>query len=560
MSAQTQRGMACLFLLSLALFTGCRSAEPSQIDCYVGEVYSPFDASTDSLAPSNPFENDAASSRREAATHPVNWQEPPPAGHESLPSQRPEPLQMPSELPGANTPPLHLPPHRPDTPDAQRQQAIRSLYSPLPTLAQPDRVSQDPTGPLTLESLQMMALENNPSIRQAAANVDAARGAAIQAGTYPNPNAGYEADTVRTANTNGYHGAYFQQTFITAGKLRLAESAATLDIDSSMLNLRQTRIDVASQVRSFYFAAIVAREKLKLARALSNFTEKLYEAQIALVDGGEAAPYEPLQLRVLALQARASVAQSQQEYLSAWRQMAAALGLPGLPLTELAGRPDAPVPRIEYERALSFMLAGHTQLGVAQNNAAQADVLLRLAQVTPVPDLDVNFVVQRDYTFNPGTMTYNLNLGGEIPILNKNRGNIVTAQANVYGTEQAITQIRNDLTGQLGEAFARYEANRVLAESFRAEALRDQVRTYRGIYERYRNDPQGIQFNDVVVAQQTLALTLNQYIDVLGNQWQAVVDIAQLLQVDDMFVMGDVVHVAPIPELDAVNAEQVPVP
>jgi outer membrane protein TolC len=133
----------------------------------------------------------------------------------------------------------------------------------------------------------------------------------------------------------------------------LAESAASLDIDSAMLNLRQARIDVASEVRSFYFAAIVAREKLKLARALSTFTEKLYEAQIELVEGGEAAPYEPLQLRVLALQARASVALSQQEYLSAWRQMAASLGLPGLPITELAGRPDVPVPRIEYERALS---------------------------------------------------------------------------------------------------------------------------------------------------------------------------------------------------------------
>jgi hypothetical protein len=100
----------------------------------------------------------------------------------------------------------------------------------------------------------------------------------------------------------------------------------------------------------------------------------------------------------------------------------------------------------------------------------------------------------------------------------------------------------------------------MLAESFRAEALRDQVRTYRGIYERYRNDPQGIQFNDVVVAQQTLALTLNQYIDVLGNQWQAVVDIGQLLQVDDIFLMGDAVHVAPIPALDASDAEEVPAP
>jgi hypothetical protein len=129
--AKTQRGAAGLFLLSLALLSGCRSGQPSHIDCYVGEVYYPFDASTDSLAPSDPFVNDAASSRRDPATHPVNWQDQPqPAREEEIASQRREPFQMPSELPRADTPPFHLPPHAPNTPEEQRQQAI-----PIPTQA-----------------------------------------------------------------------------------------------------------------------------------------------------------------------------------------------------------------------------------------------------------------------------------------------------------------------------------------------------------------------------------------------------------------------------------------
>ena len=90
--------------------------------------------------------------------------------------------------------------------------------------------------------------------------------------------------------------------------------------------------------------------------------------------------------------------------------------------------------------------------------------------------------------------------------------------------------------------------------------MRDQVRTYRGVYQRYHDDPQDIRFNDVVVAQQTLASTLTQYIDVLANQWQAVVDVAELLQVDDIFSMGDPIYVAPIPELGTLDSEQLPVP
>ncbi len=548
-------------LLFVALLFGCRTPQGICARCFRRQIASATNAPTD--APTRTGQPRDASDKavRDPQVVPVSWQDDARTDEARLKPPR-EPFEVPRELPGAETPPLHLPSHRTnesDGPDEERQQAISRLYAPLPTLNRGPGWREEPTGPLTLQSLEQMALDNSPVIREAAADIKAARGAAFQAGTYPNPDAGYEADTVNTGNTNGYHGAYIQQTFITAGKLRLASSALSKDVDNAILNLRKTRITVLSQVRSQYFAAIVAREKLKLARALSAFTEKLYQAQIDLVEGGEARPTN----RCSCVSSRfklALVAQAQQQQMSAWRQLAAALGLPAMPPTELAGRPDVPVPLLAYERALDQMLSVNTDLGVAENNVVQAQLLLRLAKVTPVPDVDLNFVLQRDYTFSPGTTTYNLNLGGEIPVFNQNRGNIVTAHAELYRANQAIAQVRNDLSGQLGEAFARYEASRVLVESFRAEALRDQVRTYRGIYERYRNDPENIEFNDVVVAQQTLAVTLNQYIDVLGNQWQAVVDVAQLLQVDDIFLMGDAAPVAAIPAVDAADVEELPAP
>jgi outer membrane protein TolC len=89
-----------------------------------------------------------------------------------------------------------------------------------------------------------------------------------------------------------------------------------------------------------------------------------------------------------------------------------------------------------------------------------------------------------------------------------------------------------------------------LSDSFKSDALRDQVRAYRGVYQRYLADPSGVSFNDVIVAQQTVASVLNQYLDILQAQWQSVVDIGQLLQVDDLFEMGDRVEVAQFPAID----------
>jgi hypothetical protein len=42
----------------------------------------------------------------------------------------------------------------------------------------------------------------------------------------------------------------------------------------------------------------------------------------------------------------------------------------------------------------------------------------------------------------------------------------------------------------------------------------------------------------LVTAEQTLATAVATYVQSLGDQWQAVVDLAGLLQVDDLFQMG----------------------
>src|SRR5207237_1959391 len=116
-------------------------------------------------------------------------------------------------------------------------------------------------------------------------------------------------------------------------------------------------IDVMTQVRHGYFAVLVAQENIKVSRALVRFTDEVYRLQVEQLQEGQAAAYEPLQLRVLAIQARNALVQARQRYLAAWKGLAAALGLPAMPLTELAGRVDMPLPLFEYDKALGQLLA-----------------------------------------------------------------------------------------------------------------------------------------------------------------------------------------------------------
>ena len=58
------------------------------------------------------------------------------------------------------------------------------------------------------------------------------------------------------------------------------------------------------------------------------------------------------------------------------------------------------------------------------------------------------------------------------------------------------------------------------------------------MYQRHQQDPDSIAFSDVVSAQQTLAGTIATYLQLLGDQWQAVIDLAGLLQADDLLQLG----------------------
>lgn len=445
-------------------------------------------------------------------------------------------LALPPELPGANAAPIILPPDDPDRPEL-RSDAVDALF---PALA-PMRPNLEVKFPaeqkrLSLDELQEMALGNNPLIAQAASDVDAAIGNVIDVGAYPNPTVGYEADTVGSAGTRNYQGMFFTQTIKTAGKLELAQASANVDLMNAQLALRNARIDLITRVRSQYFAVLVAKQAVIASSALVRFTNEVYRVQVEQVKGAQAAAYEPMQLRVLAVQARAALVQAQNRYASAWKQLAAATGIPDLPLSELEGLPDMKVPVIDYNAAVSHMLANHTDILTARNGENRARIDLRREQISPIPDVMVYSAIQRDFT-TPGTprTTYNLQVGVPLPIFDRNKGGILTGQAKLVRAVEEVGRTRNDLITQIADAYERYESNRILAQYYKNGILPDQSRVYRGTYERHQQEPENVGFADVVLAQQNLLNSITTYIATLTAQWQAVTDLANLLQVEGLY-------------------------
>ena len=457
-----------------------------------------------------------------------------------------ERIKLPAAIPGAETPLIKKPPEN----EAKKREAIRTLYPPLPELPTEPKPEPGPDGqPYTLSALQQLAAANSPTLRQAAADVEAARGTMIQAGTYPNPTVGQEVDPSNDGSTAGVWGVFVDQTIKTGGKLRLAESAARQDFENAELALKRSRSDLSTSVRNNYFALLVSKETVRVTRALAEFTDEVYRLQEKLLEVGSAAPYEPAALRAQAYAARLAYRQALQTYIYNWKQLVAAVGLRQLPLSEVAGRIDAFIPSYDYDTVLAHVLHRHTDVLTARNGIEKARYNLKLQQVTPVPDVDVRLAVLKEFALAPEKYVHTLQVGVPLPIWDQNKGNILNAEAALVRATEEPHRVELTLTNSLANAYTNYRTSLEGLEYYRKYILPDQVRTYRGVFERRGIDP-GVVFGDLVTAQQTLATGVTQYLTILGQVWSSVVSVADLLQTDDLFQLAQPNEVPPLLDLD----------
>jgi len=166
--------------------------------------------------------------------------------------------------------------------------------------------------------------------------------------------------------------------------------------------------------------------------------------------------------------------------------------------------------------------------------------ICRAPQVQPIPNLTVYAAFQHDDTTPLNNSSTNVQVSAPVPVFNRNQGNISSAHADLVRAEQNLNDTNNKLMSSLADAYNRFTSSRTNSESYRTELLPDQVRVYRGVYDRFLIDGKSIDFAQVVVAQQTLASVVTSYLQSLNDVWTATVDLAELLQVDDLMTMDGV--------------------
>src|SRR5437660_11647473 len=175
---------------------------------------------------------------------------------------------------------------------------------------------------ITLEELQQMALLNNPTFAQSAANIQAAEGRKKQSGLYPNPTVGYQGEQIRGGSFHGGEEGFFvKQDIVMGGKLGLNRKIFDQELKQAETESEEQKLRVVTNVRVSYIQALAAQQTLELRQNLSKLANDAVETSHQLANVGQADAPDVLESEGEADQAQLAGAMAEQNQQRVWRAL-----------------------------------------------------------------------------------------------------------------------------------------------------------------------------------------------------------------------------------------------
>ena len=337
--------------------------------------------------------------------------------------------------------------------------------------------SAQPTGPLKLDDLFAIALEANPDLAIARARAEAARGRLVQAGLYPNPTVGIDAQQIGLKKREGQPSAIFSQEFVTNGKLDLAQAAASHGVAAADWQAITQWYTVTARIRAAFYEVLTAQREVKVGGEVLEIAKKGLDTNERLAKAGRVGEPDVLRARVELNQTENRLQIAQQRLAAAWKLLATAVGKPDLRPAAVEGDLDEELPGYEYEPLVSAVMARSSALQEAKAEVLQAQRELDLAVALVCPNVTVG--VTPGYDYGERNPIISATVSVPVPVFNRNQGNIMAARAEIARTTNAIRQVQVRLTERLATAYQQYEVARKTVAVFEKKVLPDATESLR---------------------------------------------------------------------------------
>ena len=378
---------------------------------------------------------------------------------------------------------------------------------------------------VSLEQVEKMAQETNPTLRQAEAEIRAAKARQQQAGLYPNPSVGYTGDEIRGGSVGGgKQGFFVQQTIVTAGKLGKSREVFGKEAKLAEIEAEEQRSRVETAVKMAFLRVLAAQEWLDARRDLAKIAQDAAQTQRELMNTGQADETEVLAAEVEAQRMRMAARMQENTLREEWRSLAAVVGQPTLPLATVAGDLERGWPELNEEEAVETIAKQSPAVRIAETTAGRAEAVLARAQREPIPDILVRAGMEYNHE-TLGSVPWAKGWEGiaeasiEVPLFNRNQGNIAAARADMDRAQQEKTRVALTLRERAATVVDEYANARLMAVEYRDGILPSSRKAYGLLVEKYGT--MLASYPRVLEAQRKLYELQLEYIAALEGVWSS---------------------------------------
>jgi outer membrane protein, heavy metal efflux system len=372
---------------------------------------------------------------------------------------------------------------------------------------------------ITLEELQQMALQNNPTFAQSTANIQAAEGRKKQSGLYPNPTVGYQGEQIRGGSFHGGEQGFFvQQDIVLGGKLGLNRKIFDQELKQAQTEGEEQQLRVVTNVRMSYIQALAAQQTLELRHNLSKLADDAVETSHQLANVGQADTPDVLESEVEAQQAQLAVTMAAQNQQRIWKALSAVVGDPRLPLVQLEGKLEDTAP-VNADELVEKMVNESPAVRIAEIGVKRAEAALARERREPIPDLQLRGGMQQNGELLTDGRSVGLqgfaDVGVRIPIFNRNQGNIATAKADVERAKREVERVKLVMRERAATIVQNYTFSQSAVDRYKNQMIPRARKAYEMYTKKYQD--MAAAYPQVLIAQRTLMQLEVSYVNALES-------------------------------------------
>jgi cobalt-zinc-cadmium efflux system outer membrane protein len=341
---------------------------------------------------------------------------------------------------------------------------------------------------LSLDGAVRTALDSHPLIASARESIEVSKGLERQARLTFNPRLNVQIENLRTGRVEPFvygrdtdNFAFLQQTFETAGKRVLRGEVAAQQIRRMEWELAILERNIRLSVTEAWWRALAAqRTRDLLLQTLQSF-EQTVEYHRIRVQEGAMAETDLIRVQVEAGRFALSANEAELAWAQARIELFREMGQSSFPQVRLDGSLLVP-PADPVWPPPGQAIARRPEILLARAQLEQANARVRLEQANARPNFDLLGGYKRTSGFDTALVGVQMDL----PVRNRNEGNIAAASADVRAARANLAAAEALVEAETRAAQAGFETRRVQVRDFLPRLLTQAEETIRIARAAYR--------------------------------------------------------------------------